>query len=335
MNQTVRKTSVAALAVTAMMMLGTPGIAQHQRPPVPPDRLPQAPGLFAPVPGEVGVLPVQGNVYMLNLADVNIVAQVGEDGILLVDTGPAEWSDRIIRTLRDRFGMKPIIYIINTHLHPDHVGGNAAIIKAANYNNPRVIAHENTYNRLLGVVDGEEEHPEEALPNSTFFTRKKMIYFNGEPIEILFQPSAHTDGDVMVWFRSSDVLAVGDVFSTTTYPVLDEKRGSTIQGHLNALNQILDITVPGFNMMNGTRVIPGHGRLCNIADVNSYRNYMTIVRDRVRDMVATGMTLAQVKAAHPTLEYDGLYEDPEWTPEMFLEAVYRDLSQAAQATRAN
>jgi cyclase len=335
MNLIPKTRAAAPLAALAALTIAAQAAAQHQRPPVPPERLPAAPGIYShPASDEVGVLPVQGSVYMLNLGHVNIAAQVGDDGILLVDTGPAEWSGRIISTLRERFGERPIHYIINTHLHPDHVGGNIALIEAAR-TNPRVIAHENTYNRMLGVIDDEEEQPDETLPTSTFYTARKAIYFNGEPIEILFQPSAHTDGDVIVWFRSSDVLAVGDVYSTATYPVLDERRGATMQGHLDALNRILGITVPAYNMMGGTRVIPGHGRLSNVADVNSYRNYMTIVRDRVRDMISRGMTLEQIKAAGPTLEYDGLYDHPQWTTEMFLDALYRDLSGGEAMTRAN
>jgi glyoxylase-like metal-dependent hydrolase (beta-lactamase superfamily II) len=320
--------------------------AQHQRPVVPPERI-APPARMAPKTGEVGVLPVQGNVYMLNLGDVNIVAQVGEDGILLVDSGPGEWSERIAQTLRDRFGNRPLRYIINTHMHADHVGGNAALSSFGRSSdvgggggggggggNPatRIIAHENTLNRMSGITEGEPELPQGMLPTSTFFTEKKEIYFNGEPIEILSQPSAHTDGDVMVFFRGSDVIAAGDLFSTASYPVLDEKRGASIQGHIDALNRILDITVPRFNQQGGTMVIPGHGRLCNESDVDDYRNWMTIVRDRVQEMQKKGMTIQQVKAARPTLDYDGVFANPKWTKDQFLEAVYRSLGASTSAT---
>ena len=293
-------------------------------------------------PGEVGVLPVQGNVYMLNLGDVNIVAQVGDDGILLVDAGPAAWSDRIAQTLRDRFGDRPLRYLINTSVNPAHTGGNAAIMKLApaaagggggGGNAARLIAHENTLNRMNGTAEGETELPQEMLPTSTFFTEKKEIYFNGEPIEILFQPSAYTDGDLMVFFRSSDVIASGKLFSTSTFPIIDEKRGGGIQGHLDALNRILDITVPRFNEQGGTMVVPGSGRLSNESDVDDYRNWMTMVKDRVQDMIKKKMTLAQVKAARPTLEYDGLFATPGWTTDQFVEAVYRSLSQSETPAR--
>jgi cyclase len=317
-------------------------LAQHQLPSRPPERMVRP----APRPaaaGEVGVLPVQGNVYMLNLGDVNIVAQVGDDGILLVDSGPAAWSERIAQTLRDRFGDRPLRYLINTSVNPNHTGGNAALMKLApaatggggggGNATAKLIAHENTLNRMNGTAEGETELPQDMLPTSTFFTEKKEIYFNGEPIEILFQPGAYTDGDLMVFFRGSDVLASGKLFSTTTFPIIDEKRGGRMQGHLDALNRILDITVPRFNEQGGTMVVPGSGRLCNESDVDDYRNWMTMVKDRVQEMIKKKMTLAQVKAARPTLEYDGLFATPGWTTDQFVEAVYRSLSQSETPAR--
>jgi glyoxylase-like metal-dependent hydrolase (beta-lactamase superfamily II) len=329
----------AASVVAASVSLA----AQQQRPPVPPDRLPPPTAVArSAVDGQVGVLPVQGNIYMLNLGDVNMVASVGQDGILLVDTGPVEWSDRVLQTLRDRFPGRAVRYIINTSMLPEHTGSNAALAKTGGRGDvgggggnqaARIIAHENTLNRMQGTVEGEKELPQEMLPTSTFFTKKKEIYFNGEPIEILYQADARTDGDVMVFFRGSDVIAAGDLFSTAGYPVLDEKRGSTMKGHLDALNRMLDITVPRFNQQGGTMVIPGHGRLSNESDVDDYRNWMTIVRDRIQEMVKSGRTLAQVKAAKPTLEFDGVFANPKWTTDQFVEAVYKDLSKAAAPAR--
>jgi cyclase len=324
------------LLTTAAFVAGAalPLAAQHQLPSRPPERMVR-PAPKPAAPGEVGVLPVQGNIYMLNLGDVNIVAQVGDDGILLVDSGPAAWSERITQALRDRFGDRPLRYLINTSVNSSYTGGNAALMKLAPAGNnaAKLIAHENTLNRMNGTADGETELPQEMLPTSTFFTEKKEIYFNGEPIEILFQPKAYSDGDLMVFFRSSDVIATGKLFSTTTFPIIDDKRGGGIQGHLDALNRILDITVPRFNEQGGTMVVPGSGRLTNESDVDDYRNWMTMVKDRVQEMIKKKMTLAQVKAAKPTLEYDGLFATPGWTTDQFVEAVYRSLSQSETPPR--
>jgi len=341
-----RRTVFGAFVLAAAV--GIPAAAQQQRPPVPPERLPPPTLVMRPaVAGQVGVLPVQGNIYMLNLGDVNIVAHVGGDGILLVDTGPADWSDRVLQTLRDRFPGRAIRYIINTSMLPEHTGGNAALAKTgrgagdggggggAGGAAARIIAHENTMNRMQGITEGEKELPLEMLPTSTFFTKKKEIYFNGEPIEILYQANGRTDGDVMVFFRGSDVIAAGDLFTTASYPIFEEKRGSTMQGYLDALNRMLDITVPRFNQQGGTMVIPGHGRLSNESDVDDFRNWMTIVRDRIQEMVKSGRTLAQVKAAKPTLDFDGVFATPKWTTDQFVEAVYKDLSKAAGPARAS
>ncbi len=352
MNTATRFRTVLQAALAIAAVASATVAAQHTRPSAPPERLPaptrsmQTPR--PPADGQVGVLPVQGNVYMLNLGETNIVAQVGEDGILLVDTGPAEWSERIIATLRDRFPERQVRLIVNTHMHPEATGGNAAIGKA--FGNAgrggggggggggaavRIIAHENTLNRMSGSAEGETEQAQEMLPTSTFFTKEKEVYFNGEAIEVLYRGPGHTDGDVMVFFRGSDVIATGDLYVTTSYPVLDEKRGSSMNGYLEALNYLLDLTVPRFNQQGGTMVIPGHGRLSNESDVDDYRNWMTIVRDRVQEMIKKGMTLQQVKAAKPTLDFDGVYSTKAWTTDQFVEAVYKDLSKGATPARSS
>jgi glyoxylase-like metal-dependent hydrolase (beta-lactamase superfamily II) len=160
----------------------------------------------------------------------------------------------------------------------------------------------------------------------TFFTPKKKVAFNDEPIEVIHLPAAHTDGDSLVFFRRSDVISTGGAFVTTTYPVLDLKAGATIKGAIDALNLIVDLAVPHDHQEGGTYVIPGEGRLCDQADVVEYRNMTVIIRDRIDDMVKRGMTLEQVKAAKPTLDYDARYATRAWTADMFVEAVYKSLS---------
>ena len=289
---------------------------------------------------EVHVLHVQGHVYMLVSPGGNVALQIGDDGVLLVDTSVAQASDKVlaaIRTLTD----KPIRYIVNTHAHPDHTGGNENIAKAGatigggtigaafTPSGASILAHEQVLTRMSAPTGQKAPTPTEAWPTNTFFGPRKELFFNDEAIEILHQPAAHTDGDSLVFFRRSDVVSTGDVFVTTTYPVIDARWGGSIQGIIDALNRVLEITIPKHEQEGGTYVIPGHGRLCDEADVVEYRDMVTIVRDRVQDMVKRGLTLEQVKAARPTLEYDGRYgaTTGAWTTDMFVEAVYRNLSE--------
>jgi len=189
------------------------------------------------------------------------------------------------------------------------------------------VAHENAYNRMAAGSRGLPALTGDALPESTFFTARKDLFSNGEAVQLHAQPSAHSDGDLIVFFRESDVVVTGDVFVTTSYPVIDVSRGGSVQGVIDALNTIIELTVPERNQMGGTRVVPGHGRICNEADVVEYRDMVTIIRDRVRDMAQKGMTAQQVKAARPSLEYDGIYgaTSGEWTTDMFLDVVFREV----------
>jgi glyoxylase-like metal-dependent hydrolase (beta-lactamase superfamily II) len=173
------------------------------------------------------------------------------------------------------------------------------------------------------------------MPTITFRSDyyKVQPFFNGEGIQIFSRPGAHTDGDSFVWFRTSDVIATGDLFSTVTYPVIDVNRGGSIQGEIDALNAILDIAFPEFRLEGGTMIVPGHGRIADSADVTYYRDMVTIIRDRVQDMIARGLTLEQVQAAQPTADYDPRYDTKEWPASKFTEAVYRSLSSHEETLR--
>jgi glyoxylase-like metal-dependent hydrolase (beta-lactamase superfamily II) len=294
------------------------------------------------------VLKVQGNVYMLAGAGGNVAVQVGDEGVLVVDTGLEASAAKVLAAIKKLAGDKPIRFVVNTHVHTDHTGGNATI-KAAGQDiiagnvaldvggdratGAAIIAHENVLNRMSAPTGSQSPTPSSAWPTETFFNDENDLFFNDEPVQIFAQPSAHTDGDAMVFFRKSDVLATGDVFVTTSYPVIDVPRGGSINGILAGLNHIIDITVPRDKQEGGTMVIPGHGRICDEADVVDYRDMVTIIRDRIQKMVKDGMTLDRVKAARPTRDYDGRYGATagNWTTDMFVEAVYRTLSPPAPA----
>ncbi|OLE74868.1 MAG: hypothetical protein AUG12_00615 [Acidobacteria bacterium 13_1_20CM_2_57_8] len=274
---------------------------------------------------EIKTFHVQGNVYMLVGAGGNIAVQTGDEGVLVVDTGVAQTRDKVLAAIR-QLSTKPIRWMINTHAHPDHTGGNETVSQAGmtvNGNPAAIIAHENVLTRMT-----EASRPVTERPLNTFFEDERDFYFNGEAIFIYHVPHAHTDGDVLVYFRGSDVLVAGDIFVTTTYPVIDAKLGGGVEGFVTGLNKVLDITVPKYLQEGGTYVIPGHGRVGDEADVVDYRDMVVIIRDRIQDMIKRGLTLEQIKTARPALDYDGRYgNDKSWTTAMFVEAVYRDLTQ--------
>jgi cyclase len=291
----------------------------------------------APAPAELAAWHVRDGIYMLVGAGGNTTIQVGDDGVLVVDTKLAMASDALLAAIR-KISDKPIRYVINTHWHADHVGSNEAVAKAGSTiaggnvsgaisdagEGAAVIAHENV---LVRMSSQESPPPFEAWPTVTLFMPQKDLYFNGEPIEILHQPAAHTDGDSVVFFRRSDVVSTGDVFTTTGYPVIRPEDGGGIDGVIAALNRIIAITVPEEKQEGGTLVIPGHGRLCDEADVVEYRDMVTIIRDRIASMADMGMTLRQVQAARPTADYDGRYgaTSGRWTTEQFVAAAYESL----------
>jgi cyclase len=276
------------------------------------------------------VLHVRGNVYMFASDDSNVTVQIGSqpgnDGIVLVDSGPPRLTNRILAELRTLTRMS-IRFVINTSDDPDHVGGNAmrqpGEAAFLNFISGGIWAHDNVLKRMSAKGSGV---PQEAWPTITY-EQLKDFTFNGEAIQIFPEPSAHTDGDSIVFFRGSNVISAGDIFTTTGYPVIDLKRGGSIEGEIKALNHLLDLTVPDLVQEGGTMVIPGHGRLCDEADVTDYRDMVTILRDRIADLMAKGKTLDEIRAAKPTLDYDGRYSRPEWTGDMFVDAVYASLKQ--------
>jgi glyoxylase-like metal-dependent hydrolase (beta-lactamase superfamily II) len=296
---------------------------------------------------EIHSFHVQGNVWMLVGGPFNAAVSIGNDGVLVVDTMVEPLADRFIAEVKKIAGDKPIRHIINTHFHPDHTGGNAKVtragqsIVAGNFaaqvgqdaaNQANILAHENAQLRMMS--DLKPPPPFIAMPTDTFFTESKDLYFNGEAVQILHQPSAHTDGDVIVHFRKSDVIVAGDVYINTTFPIVQIDQGGSFQGVIDALNRIIDITVPAEKQEGGTYVIPGHGRLADEADVVEYRDMNTIIRERFADAIKKGMTLEQVKAARLLRDYEGRFGASSgfWTTDNFIEAVYRSLSEPPKKT---
>jgi cyclase len=291
---------------------------------------------------DIRVTKVREHLFMLTGAGGNVAALVFPEGITLVDSGRIEMSDKLLATLRT-LSARPVRYIINTSADPDHTGGNEKIgttggqITGGNVagqiadagDGAEIIAHENVLERMTSP-DVKPPIPVRMTPGTTYHMEhlKLSTVYHGDGIELFSAPIAHTDGDTMVYFRKNDVLVTGDVFNTTTYPVIDVERGGGINGEIDALNHILDIAFPDFRLEGGTLIVPGHGRLCDSADVAYYRDMVTIIRDRVQDQIKKGMTLEQVKASKPTKEYDGLYASngSSYTADMFVESIYKSLS---------
>ena len=278
--------------------------------------------------GEIHILPVQGNVYMLAGGGGNTTVQAGKDGVLVVDTKLEPQAEKLIAAIR-KISDKPIRYVLNTSADADLTGGNEKVADAgrtitggnvAGFNAgfpATMVAFEK-----VGARMREAGAPAAAWPQDTYFVDSKDLFVNGEAVQLFHQPAAHSDGDSLVFFRRSDVVSTGDIFVPDRYPVIDVAKGGSINGVVNALNRILDITVPADKQEGGTMVIPGHGRLCDEADVVEYRDAMTIIRDRIQDSVKKGMTLEQVKTARPTQDYDPLYGPSD----AFVEAAYRSLT---------
>lgn len=277
---------------------------------------------------------VVDGIYLISGAGANITVSAGSSGVMLIDAGSAQYSDQVLEAVR-AISDRTIRYIINTSVLRNHVGGNAAVRAAGDTFTggnatvvggvdvgAAVVGHENALLRMAL----EEDLPTAALPTETFFVPKIDLYFNGEPVEIMHQPGAVDDANVVVHFRRSDVVSSGDVFRVDQYPYIDLDNGGSINGLLAALNNLIDIAVSDTLAEGGTLIIPGHGRICDEGDLVRYRDMVTFIRDRVQALIDRGYTLDQVIAARPSRDYDSRYGvSPDWTAEMFLEAVYRSL----------
>jgi cyclase len=298
-------------------------------------------------PSEIEVVQLRENFYVIGGAGGNIVMQTGPEGVILVDSGSTPMADEVLAAIA-KVTSSPIRYIINTSMDADHVGGNEVLSKAglsilpgavaagaglgddvlSNFGYASVMAHENVLTRM-SVAD--PAIPSVLWPTKTFFYHAYSMYLNGEGIQVIHQPAAHTDGDVIVFFRRGDVIATGDLIDTTRFPFIDVERGGTLQGVLDGLNRLMDLSIHNVPLLwypDRTLLVPGHGHVYDKLDLLEYRDAITIVRDRVQDLLDQGRTLAQVQAANPTLGYRSQYgaDSGAWTTEMFVAAVYDELA---------
>ena len=293
--------------------------------------------------GKLGVYQLRPNFYMIAGAGGNIGVQIGADGVVLVDAGSAAMAGEVLAEIK-KLTPQPIRYLIDTSADPDHVGGNEALARAgqnftaktntgpggAVSDGATIQSTEAVLTRMSAQAGKQPVYSSGAWPTETFFQSEKAMYLNDEGIVVMHEPAAHSDGDAMVFFRRSDVIMAGDILDTTRFPVIDVERGGSIQGEIDALNHLIKLAIPSIPLAwkeGGTAVIPGHGFICDQADIVEYRDTVVIIRDVIQDMIKQGLTLAQIKEANPTQGYRSRYgaETGPWTTNMFVEAVYRSL----------
>jgi glyoxylase-like metal-dependent hydrolase (beta-lactamase superfamily II) len=313
--------------------------------------MPEVAAQRPPVPAGLQLFRVQANVYMIAGAGGNITVQVGPDGVVLVDAGSTARAEDVVAAVRS-ITDSPIRYIINTGPGADHIGGNEKVAAAgqniatrdvgplgaasatASGGAASIIGTEELLGRMSAGSGEGTAAPPNAWPTETFTTKHKDLFINREGIQVFSEPAAHSDSDAIVLFRRSDVIATGDIFDITRFPVIDVAKGGSIEGEIAALNHLIDLTIPSVPLPwldeGGTQVIPGHGRPCEEAEVVEYRDMVTIIRDRVQALIKKRMTLAQVNAANPTQGFRARYgaDSGPWTTDMFVEAVYKSLTAA-------
>jgi len=293
------------------------------------------------------VVKVRKNFYMIAGAGGNIGVQIGSDGVVLVNSGNAASTGPVLEVIRKLTDL-PIRYVINTDAGADFVGGNEKVAKAgftiftnalggggggvgATFTNggaAAILAHESVLRRM-SARNANPTFPADAWPTEAFLHQRHAMRMNDEGIEILYQPAAHSDADSFALFRGSDVVVTGDVMDTTRFPVIDVANGGSIQGEINALNKLIELTIapiPYIYKDVGTYVIPGHGRVSEQMEVVDYRDMVVLVRDVVEDLVKQGKTLDQIKAAHPALPYETRYGTQPGVTNSFVEAIYKSLT---------
>jgi glyoxylase-like metal-dependent hydrolase (beta-lactamase superfamily II) len=288
-----------------------------------------------PAPAKIDIIPVQGRVYLLAGGSRNVAVQIGDDGVVYVDSSTADMADQILKATRT-LSQRPIRYVLNTHAHLENIGGNQALSRqgisfgGGNTKDQQFALDPRARERAQRAERADRSEgggAERLLADRHVLHRVDGAAFQRRADRADQRAAAHTDGDSLILFRGSDVIVAGDVFLTTGYPIIDVEHGGTINGVIAALNRIIDLAVPGDNEEDGTLIVSGQGRIGDEYDVVVYRDMVTIIRDRVQDLMKKGMTLQQIQAAKPSRDYDVLYTNGSGhaTPEQFIETVYKTL----------
>lgn len=300
----------------------------------------RAPGAAAPAGLET--IQIRPNVYVIFGAGSNITVHLGEDGVILVDAGTAALAPQVVTAVK-ALTSQPIRLIINTSADADHVTGNEIVSAAGREVNPdafsedphaTVLAHENVMLRMSMPSGTDTLFPTALWPSETYTARVRSMYLNNEAVLVHRQVGAHSDGDSVVLFRKADVIATGDILDLRHFPVIDAAQGGSIQGELDALNRLLELTVPAMPLVlkpGRTLLVPGHGRVSDYAELVEYRDMVTTIKDNIAVLIKEGKTLAQVQAANPTAGYRARWgrETGPWTTAQFVEAIYTGLTAPA------
>jgi len=267
----------------------------------------------------VEAIKVSGNVYMLTGAGGNIGISAGKDGVLMIDASYAPLSEKIKAAIRT-FNSKPIRFVVTTHWHQDHAGGNENLAREGAI----LVAHENVRKRLgseqfLEVFDRKiPALPESALPIITF-SRDISFHLNEDDILIFHVAPAHTDGDAIVHFKRSGVIHTGDLYFNGLYPFIDLSAGGSVDGVIAAIKQIIDLCD------SNTKVIPGHGPLSDKAGLEAYLKMLIVIRDKIANGIKAGKSLDEVIASKPTRDFDPVWGKGFLKTEQFVKIVYGSL----------
>jgi len=239
---------------------------------------------------EINVHPVAGQVYYIEGRGGNIGLFVGDDGVFLVDDQFAPLTDKIVAAIRP-LSDKPIRFLVNTHLHPDHTGGNENFGKMG----ALVFGHDNVRRQMKISAYTQE-------PPLVTYSQDVSFHINGETVHVFKTPDAHTNGDSYIFFKGSNVIHAGDVYRTTSYPYIDTNNGGSFLGTIKALELLVDVAD------GDTRIIPGHGIISNAGEVQAFLDMLLVIRDRVKASIDEGMSLEEAQAAGLTKEYDERWE---------------------------